>query len=243
MDFKLQISPIIDCSYPIIRDSVIGTTLFLHFICFELENKFDGTGVNYKGIFVTAMLQLTMTFHPFVDGMLNLAAERPFAPEVGRAYGIVQLGIIYGPLISMLGLAEVFQAVWIYVSLEESTPDWYKDKHIHKDSFAVAKIVVQNGIMISIVSMYSAYSCLRDLPSDDVFSLVVEKWYQVFKALLAIITWNFVAMQMKKLTEKASKMNNRIVSRMMQNHTNQHGSLGCLFFGVWMALLCVIYCV
>ncbi len=239
----------------------MATSIFLFMNCFELENQSHEPGLtNYKGIFMAVVVQLSLLFRPFVQGMLYVAAEIPLPnPDdddntdtstdanshqnkilsKGRAFGVIQMSLVIGTLIPLLGLVEVFQAAWIFVQIEQ---ELFKQV----ESFEMLKIIINNGKICAVMSMYSAYTLWVAMPSDEeVLTFCLRKWFGCFLALVGIMAWNFFAVQIDKIGNKAAIVTSRLLLQSMRGHPRSRlmlqNRIGSVAFYLWISLLFTVF--
>lgn len=79
---------------------------FFFFVAFDLETSSHVySNINLKGLFTAILVQLAFFFHPIVEAMLIIGANLQLPEDIsklstGRAYKVLQNGLIYGALLS-----------------------------------------------------------------------------------------------------------------------------------------------
>lgn len=243
--FSVKRGPI-DITHPILRDSAIISSAFLHFICSELENHQHG--FNYKGACIAILVQLAMFFHPIVQAMLTVAAEEPLSGanlfRTGRAFGIIQFGIIYGNLFVFFDPLPVVEGIWIYMLVADAVARSVSQKVKHEQVFRILKTVIGDRICGSVILLH-AFTDVVTLTTMEqileyVYTIVIARSPTRILVLLIILAGNYVASWVQCLGEKIGRSVSQNALRDLQTQPHDHGRQhynGALCFIVWASML------
>ena len=240
----------IDITYPILRDSAVVSSTFLHFICCELEHKHHG--FNYKGMFITILMQMTLFIHPVVQSMLTAAAEEPLTGNnlfrTGRAFEIVQFGIIYGSLFVFFNPLLVFEVLWLYTYIADSLATKVSKKLRHERVFLVLRNIVKNRLcgayVFSRTLVNAMYLTSMDQIWDLMYNFIIARNPTRIQILLYILVGNYLATSIQSLGEKFGRalVGNTLegLQNQPQNHQFQRRYNGALYFIAWASIICTI---
>ena len=93
-------------SSPSIDQFAFVCVSFFFFVAFDLETSGHFySNINLKGLSIAILLQLTFFFHPIVEAMLIIGANLQLPDDIsklstGRAFMVLQNGLIYGAMLS-----------------------------------------------------------------------------------------------------------------------------------------------
>jgi len=232
----------IEITYPILRDSAIVTSAFLHFISAELENNIEGRP-NYKGVLLIMLMQLALFFHPIVETMLITAAERPLSEQrypTGRAFGIIQFGIIYGSLFVFFDALHVIEAIWMYTYIALAAPRSISRFVKHQESFQVLVLVTLNKMCAGLVGL-ALFAQFFRLPLSEIIDATVKLFQNASLVLLLVIAGNCIANLVQNFGERRGRLIRQKALRAAHiQRTEELQYEGALCFIVWVSILCAI---
>ncbi len=246
----------INIKHPILRDSALISSVFLHFICAELEHYRNG--LNLKGLFITYMMQIALLFHPIIQAMLTIAAEEPLSSDggcfrTGRVLPIIQFGIIYGRLFAVFDPISVFEGIWMYLLFADWFANRISQKTKNQKLFQILTTLLRERLVKIIVLLLavsgdfrmSSISTIGGI-QECIYSIVVSRSPSRVLVLLNIVMENCIASWTQILGEKIGLVASKQAIRNLQNNSNiqyqgrQSVYYGTLCFIGWASILTTV---
>ena len=256
--FAIKRGPI-DIAHPILRDAAIVTSTFLHFICAEMESHRNT--FNFRGLFILSLMQCALFFHPIVQCILTAAAEEPLVGPAasvfrpGRAYGIVQFGIVYGALVVLFDPLSIAHGLWVYRKVADAIAKRVTSKVKHDELYKVLTTIVSDRMCeacILVLLLYEGALLSMATAKDEDQDEVSRQFYSwLFKTarnsavvFLYIVCGNCVAGWTKDLGEKLGLLMSQSVLDSLQHPFGNpqafgHYAGGISFFA-WVSILCLV---
>ena len=226
-----------------------------------MDNYYPYNKINYKGLFIMLMIHLTFFFHPMIEAMLTVAAERPVPVgkfPTGRALDVVQFGLIYGMPFAFFDPVHILFGVCLFGQMLKKLPESLRNAII--DDRPYMKFLMAHGgylfcfneILNLPFDLLKAAALLKDDASWTIHNLAL--WHLLvldkFKASLVIccflVIGNIVALKVQGVGEDLARKMSQNALQMMQSPTRQaHGQglqsyLGPISFITWGFLICTI---